>query len=110
MLAPQLGRCHAPPHIWLGGHGMVPTEYVTSAFVTLLVVIDPVGLAPMYLALTDGMTAAARRRIAVRACIIAALVLVGFVLGGNWLLIQLGISLPAFRIAGGLLLFSIASE
>jgi MarC family membrane protein len=89
---------------------MVPTEYVTSAFVTLLVVIDPVGLAPMYLALTDGMTAAARRRIAVRACIIAALVLVGFVLGGNWLLIQLGISLPAFRIAGGLLLFTIASE
>jgi multiple antibiotic resistance protein len=89
---------------------MVPLEYVTSAFVTLLVVIDPIGLAPSFLAVTHGTAPAARRRIAVRACIIAALVLIGFVLGGNWLLVQLGISLPAFRIAGGLLLFTIASE
>ena len=89
---------------------MVPIDTVTSSFVTLLVVIDPVGLAPMFLALTHRMGAAARRRIAVRACVIAGLVLIGFMLGGNWLLVQLGISLPAFRIAGGLLLFSIASE
>jgi MarC family membrane protein len=89
---------------------MVPIDTITSSFVTLLVVIDPVGLAPMFLALTHRMAAPARRRIAVRACIIATLVLVGSVLGGNWLLLQLGISLPAFRIAGGLLLFSIASE
>jgi multiple antibiotic resistance protein len=89
---------------------MVPIDYITSSFVTLLVVIDPAGLAPMFLALTPRMAAPARRRIAVRACFIAALVLVAFVLGGNWLLVQLGISLPAFRIAGGLLLFSIASE
>ena len=89
---------------------MVPIDYITSSFVTLLVVIDPAGLAPMFLALTPRMAAPARRRIAVRACCIAALVLLAFVLGGNWLLVQLGISLPAFRIAGGLLLFSIASE
>jgi multiple antibiotic resistance protein len=89
---------------------VVPIDTITSSFVTLLVVIDPVGMAPMFLALTQRMAAPARRRIAVRACIIAAAVLIGFVLGGNWLLLQLGISPPAFRIAGGLLLFSIASE
>jgi multiple antibiotic resistance protein len=90
--------------------GMMPLDTIVSSFVTLLVVIDPIGLAPMFLALTHGREAATRRRIAVRACVIAALILIGFMLGGNWLLIQLRISLPAFRIAGGLLLFSIASE
>jgi multiple antibiotic resistance protein len=93
-----------------GLRGMVSVDTITSSFVTLLVVIDPAGLAPMFLALTHRMAAPARRRIAVRACVIAALVLIGCVLGGNWLLVQLGISLAAFRIAGGLLLFSIGSE
>jgi len=78
--------------------------------VTLLVVVDPVGLAPTFLALTTGLSAPARRRIALRACLIAAAVLAGAALGGDWLFKMLGISLPAFRIAGGLLLFSIASE
>jgi multiple antibiotic resistance protein len=88
----------------------VPLDFVVSALVTLLVVVDPIGLAPAYLALTHGLPKAARRRVAIRASLIAAAILSGSALMGQWLLAALGISLPAFRIAGGLLLFSIASE
>jgi multiple antibiotic resistance protein len=87
-----------------------PLEYLVSALVTLLIVVDPVGLAPTFLAVTTGMSAAHRRQVAVRSSIIAALILIGTAMIGDWLLTTLGISLPAFRIAGGLLLFSIASE
>ena len=85
-------------------------DFLTSAFVTLLVTVDPPGLAPLFLALTPGLAALERRRIAVRAVIIAFCVTAGFALVGDWLLRQLGITLPAFRIAGGLLLFWIAFE
>ena len=88
----------------------IPLDFLVTALVTLLVVIDPVGLAPTFLAVTDGMSAAERRRVALRACLIAAAILMGAALIGDWLLRTLSISLPAFRIAGGLLLFSIASE
>ncbi len=81
-----------------------------SAFVTLFLVVDPLGLAPTFLAVTEGLPRTARRQVAARACLIAALVLAGAAVGGDWLLRTLGITLPAFRIAGGLLLFSIASE
>jgi len=80
------------------------------AFLTLFVVIDPVGLAPTFLGLTEGLPRAVRRRISLEACIIAFLVLAGTSLFGAWLLKTLGISLAAFRIAGGLLLFAIAFE
>jgi multiple antibiotic resistance protein len=88
----------------------MPVDALVSALVTLLVVVDPIGLAPIFLALTEGMTDAAHRRVAVRASLIAFAVLAGFALVGQWLLAQLGITLPAFRIAGGLLLFAIAFE
>ena len=85
-------------------------EFFISALVTLLVVVDPVGLAPTFLAVTDGLPRPARRAVAIRACLIAGSILAGSAFFGDWLLTKLGISLPAFRIAGGLLLFSIASE
>jgi multiple antibiotic resistance protein len=88
----------------------LPIEFVVSAFVTLFVVVDPIGLAPTFLAVTHGLPASARSQIATRASLIALTILVGAALIGDWLLARLGISLPAFRIAGGLLLFSIASE
>jgi len=88
----------------------MPVDTLVSALVALLVVVDPIGLAPIFLALTEGMTNAARRRVAARAGLIALCVLAGFALAGRWLLAQLGITLPAFRIAGGLLLFAIAFE
>jgi multiple antibiotic resistance protein len=88
----------------------VPLDYLVAALVTLLVVVDPIGLTPSFLGVTAGLPPAARRSVAVRACLIAFAILTGAALAGDWLLRTLAISLPAFRIAGGLLLFSIASE
>src|SRR5215471_16094643 len=88
----------------------MPIDYLVSALVTLAVVVDPIGLVPTFLAVTHGLPRQARRRIAVRASIIAAAILAGTALAGDWLLRQLGITLPAFRIAGGLLLFAVAFE
>jgi multiple antibiotic resistance protein len=88
----------------------MPLDYLVSALVTLFVVVDPVGLAPIFLAVTHDLPTRARRRIAVRSSIIAGVILAGTALFGNWLLGTLGITLPAFRIAGGLLLFAVASE
>jgi multiple antibiotic resistance protein len=86
------------------------TELLISAFVTLLVVIDPIGLGPIFVGLTGGMDDAVKRKIALEASVIAFGVLTGSALFGTWLLTALGISLAAFRIAGGLLLFTIAFE
>jgi multiple antibiotic resistance protein len=88
----------------------MPLEFLISALVTLLVVVDPIGLVPSYLAVTHGLPKRARRSVALRAAVIAAVILAGSALIGDWLLRTLSIGLPAFRIAGGLLLFSIASE
>jgi MarC family membrane protein len=88
----------------------MPLEFLISALVTLVVVVDPLGLVPSYLAITHGLPERSRRAVALRACLIAAAILAGSALIGDWLLRTLAIGLPAFRIAGGLLLFSIASE
>jgi multiple antibiotic resistance protein len=88
----------------------MPLEFLISALVTLTVVVDPLGLVPSYIAVTHGLPERARRNVALRACLIAAAILAGSALIGDWLLRTLAIGLPAFRIAGGLLLFSIASE
>jgi multiple antibiotic resistance protein len=85
------------------------TELLT-AFTTLFVIIDPIGLAPIFLAMTAGMSPARRRAIAIRACIIGALILFAFSFLGEALLGFVGISMPAFRIAGGILLFLTALE
>jgi multiple antibiotic resistance protein len=85
-------------------------DFLSNAFVTLLVTVDPPAIAPMFLALTVGMTAAERRQVAWRATLIATLALTFFALVGQKILSLLGITLPAFRIAGGLLLFWIAFE
>lgn len=81
-----------------------------TAFATLFVVIDPIGTAPMFVALTQGMPPRTRRKVALRACAIAAVVLTVFGLFGTGLLDTIGVSLDAFRIAGGMLLFLIAVE
>lgn len=81
-----------------------------SAIVTLFVVIDPIGLGPIFIGLTTGMPGPAKRKIGLEASVIAFFVLAGSALFGDWLLSRLGISLAAFRIAGGLLLFAIAFE
>jgi multiple antibiotic resistance protein len=83
-------------------------DFAMSAFVTLLLVVDPVGLVPAFLSATHGLTAKDRTAIAIRAPLIAAAILVTLALCGNWLLRQLGIGIPAFQIAGGLLLFGVS--
>jgi multiple antibiotic resistance protein len=85
-------------------------NFAISALLTLVVVVDPVALSPTFLVVTERMPRKSRRDVAVRASLIAGAILIGAALIGDWLLNTLGISLPAFRIAGGLLLFSIATE
>jgi multiple antibiotic resistance protein len=81
-----------------------------SAFITFFVVIDPPGCAPIYASLTKGASAAQRRSMAVRACLIAAMILIVFALFGEKLLGALHIELNSFRIAGGIMLFLIAID
>jgi len=85
-------------------------ELFLSAFITLFVVIDPPGCAPIYAGLTKGATNAQARNMAIRATMIAGVILVIFALFGEALLGALHIELDSFRIAGGLMLFWIAFE
>ncbi len=85
-------------------------ELFISAFITLFVVIDPPGCAPIYAGLTKAATSAQARSMAIRACVIAAIILVIFALFGEQLLAALHIQLDSFRIAGGFMLFWIAFE
>ncbi len=89
---------------------MPSADSVFNAFVTILVTIDPPGLAPLFLALTKGMNRSERQQVGLRASIIGFLVLALFAVAGAVILSVFGITLPAFRVAGGLLLFFIAFE
>ena len=86
------------------------TALFLSAFVTFFVVIDPPGCAPIFAGLTRGASAQHRRQMALRSVGIAAVILLLFALAGEPLLRALGISLDAFRAAGGIMLFLIALE
>ena len=81
-----------------------------NSFIALFVVIDPIGTAPIFVALTAGAASADRRRFAVRGVLLGAVILAVFAWAGEGLLSGIGISMPAFRIAGGLLLFLIAVD
>lgn len=81
-----------------------------TVFITLFVIIDPLGLAPLFVALTRGESTARRRTIALTACLVAAGVLTAFGIFGDTVLAIAGISMPAFRVAGGVLLFLTALE
>jgi multiple antibiotic resistance protein len=85
-------------------------DYITSALATLLVIVDPIFLSAMFLGLTNDLNKEQRREVALRGSVIAFCILLGAGLGGAKLLSLLGISLSAFRIAGGLLLLSAAAE
>ena len=85
-------------------------ELYVAAFATLFVLIDPIGVTPMFAALTAGASPKERVMIAIRGVGVAGALLVIFGLFGTNLLEALGISLPAFRVAGGLMLFLVAVE
>jgi multiple antibiotic resistance protein len=86
------------------------TELFISALVTFFVVIDPPGCAPIFASLTNGTPATHRRAMALRSTMVASLILFAFALGGKAFLSALHVSLDAFRIAGGIMLFLIALE
>jgi multiple antibiotic resistance protein len=79
-------------------------------FVTLLVIVDPLGTAVVFLGLAPRSTAAHRRGMAWRGILLATAIILAFAAAGQLLLDMMGISLPAFRIAGGLLLFLLATD
>lgn len=85
-------------------------EIAISTFVTLFVVIDPIGIAPLFGALTKGMSAKHRRKMAVKGMFVGGVVLFIFAVAGDSILSTLGISMPAFKTAGGILLFLLAME
>ncbi|WP_416876960.1 MarC family protein [Litorimonas sp.] len=86
---------------------MIDLALFISAFATLFVVIDPPGCAPIFATLTQGTTKSHQREMALKAVAVAAIVLIGFAYGGEWLFAKLGISLDALRLAGGVMLFII---
>ncbi len=86
------------------------TELIVDSFIIFFVVVDPIGLAPMFAALTPGASPALRRRLALRGVLIAGVILFAFVIVGDALLRALGIGLASFQIAGGVLLFLLAVD
>jgi multiple antibiotic resistance protein len=86
------------------------TELFISALVTFFVVIDPPGCAPIFASLTSGAPAQHRRTMAIRSTLVASLILLFFALLGEKLLSSMGVSLEAFRVAGGIMLFMIALD
>lgn len=89
---------------------MIDTAFLVTSFVTLFVIVDPIGLTPIFLALTQGMTPAERRGVAIRGTVSAIGILALFTLFGEAVLSFVGISMPAFRITGGVLLFLTALD
>jgi multiple antibiotic resistance protein len=85
-------------------------DFLITSFVALFVIIDPVGLTPLFIALTRGMSAQARRKITIRAIGVSFFVLMLFALFGETVVGVVGISMPAFRVAGGILLFLTALD
>ncbi len=85
-------------------------EFAFNAFVALLVVVDPLGLAPIFAALTKGYPEKRKREAAIRGTVLGSAILFLFALAGDALLKALGIGIPAFRIAGGILLFLVALD
>ena len=89
---------------------MTLLEYGSLAFSSLAVIVDPIAVVPTFIAMTPHDSPAARLRMARIACFVAAAVLMGFALAGPWVFRLLGITLPAFQIAGSLLLLRIALD
>ena len=79
-----------------------------ATFIVFFAVIDPIGTVPVFIAVTAGHDPAATRKIAVQAAIISALILLFFVMAGELILDAIGIPLPAFQVAGGIVLFLFA--
>ncbi|OYW01562.1 MAG: antibiotic resistance protein MarC, partial [Acidobacteria bacterium 37-65-4] len=85
-------------------------QFALITFTSILFIVDPIAAVPSYLVITQNETAAERRRTALRACVAMALLLIVFAAGGRFIFDAFGITLPAFRIAGGLILWLVALD
>lgn len=103
---------HSCPYTWCRNNlgAILMSQFLLQAFVTLIVIIDPVAVVPVFVGLTRNETAAHKRRTALKATAIATVLLLVFALAGDTLLDAMSISEPAFRIAGGFLLMLVAVE
>ena len=86
------------------------TTLLITSLVTLFVIVDPIGLTPIFFSLTQGLSTKERRIVARRSVIVASCILLLFAIFGEIILTFIGISMPAFSIAGGILLFLTALE
>jgi multiple antibiotic resistance protein len=85
-------------------------QFALVTFTSVLFIVDPIAVVPTYLVITQGQDAAQRRKTASRACIAATIILVTFALAGKAIFGVFGITMPAFRIAGGLILWLVAMD
>ena len=89
---------------------MVDVAFAATAVASIFAVVDPIGVTPFFTLLTEDMTPEQKRRVIVRTCIVCGSTLTFFALFGQWIFTAFGFTLPAFRIAGGILLFGVAFE
>jgi multiple antibiotic resistance protein len=85
-------------------------QFALVTFASVLFIVDPIAVVPTYLVITQGQNASQRRVTARRACVAAAVILVVFALAGRRIFGLFGITMPAFRIAGGLILWLVAMD
>jgi multiple antibiotic resistance protein len=85
-------------------------QFALVTFTSVLFIVDPIAIVPTYLVITQGQTTAQRRHTAMRACIAAALLMITFAAAGRGIFGLFGITMPAFRIAGGLILWVVAMD
>ncbi len=85
-------------------------EAFIAAFIALFVIVDPIGIAPVFAGLTQGTTTSHKRKMAIKGTVVGTLILVFFALIGESFLGALGISMDALRVSGGIMLFIIALE
>ena len=83
-------------------------EFAITAFASIFAIVNPIGNIPFFVTVTEGYTAEERKRVIIMICVVMTVVLVAFGLFGNIIFAIYGITIPMFKIAGGLLLFSVA--
>jgi len=89
---------------------MVDLAFGLTAMASIFAIVDPIGAVPFFSVLTEGFSAADKRAVVQKSCLVALVVLLVFGLAGQWVFLAFGFTVPAFQIAGGILLFSVGFE
>src|SRR5512143_903970 len=83
-------------------------EFAIAAFAAIFAIVNPIGNIPLFTAVTEGYSPELKRKVIVKTCLVMFSVLTGFGVFGQWVFLVYGITIPAFKIAGGILLFTVA--